>query len=104
MAIKSETIKSNKTPATIFIGCGGIGSDIVARVAKRCHVDEKENIKFVILDTNANDLSTIKKYGPGIVSIQTSSTQSVLDYLNNDEDAMANWFPNNAILYPIAIQ
>lgn len=100
MAIKSETIKSNKTPATIFIGCGGIGSDIVARVAKRCHVDEKENIKFVILDTNANDLSTIKKYGPGIVSIQTSSTQSVLDYLNNDEDAMANWFPNNAILYP----
>ena len=34
MAIKRETIKSNKTPATIFIGCGGIGSDIVSRVAR----------------------------------------------------------------------
>lgn len=100
MAIKRETIKSNKTPATIFIGCGGIGSDIVSRVAKRCHIEEKENTRFVILDTNANDLDTIKKLGPDIVSIQTSSTQSVLDYLNNDEDAMANWFPNNAILYP----
>lgn len=100
MAIKRETIKSNKTPATIFIGCGGIGSDIVSRVARKCHVEEKENIRFVILDTNANDLSTIKKLGPGIISIQTSSTQSVLDYLHNDNDAMENWFPNNAILYP----
>lgn len=100
MAIKRETIKSNKTPATIFIGCGGIGSDIVSRVARKCHVEEKENIRFVILDTNANDLSTIKKFGPGLISIQTSSTQSVLDYLHNDNDAMENWFPNNAILYP----
>ncbi len=100
MAIKRETIKSNKTPATIFIGCGGIGSDIVSRVARKCHDEEKENIRFVILDTNANDLSTIKKLGPGIISIQTSSTQSVLDYLHNDNDAMENWFPNNAILYP----
>jgi len=100
MAIKRETIKSNKTPATIFIGCGGIGSDIVSRVARKCHVEEKENIRFVILDTNANDLSTIKKLGPGLISIQTSSTQSVLDYLHNDNDAMENWFPNNAILYP----
>lgn len=100
MAIKHEVIKSNQTPATIFIGCGGIGSDIVSRVAKRCRPEEKETLRFVILDTNANDLETIRKLGPGIVSIQTSSTQSVLDYLKNDEDAMLNWFPNNAILYP----
>ena len=69
-------------------------------MARKCHVEEKENIRFVILDTNANDLSTINKLGPGIISIQTSSTQSVLDYLHNDNDAMENWFPNNAILYP----
>ena len=100
MAIMQEKVKSNQTPATIFIGCGGIGSEIVSRVARKCHVEEKENIRFVILDTNANDLSTIKKLGPGLISIQTSSTQSVLDYLHNDTDAMENWFPNNAILYP----
>lgn len=100
MAIKHEMVKGNVTPATIFIGCGGIGSDIVSRVARKCKPEEKENIRFVILDTNANDLDTIKRLGPGIVTIQTSSTQSVLDYLKNDEDAMSNWFPNNAILYP----
>ncbi len=51
------------------------------------------------MDTNANDLSCIKKSKAQIIPIQTSSTQSVLDYLKNDDDARQNWFPNNTTLY-----
>ena len=100
MVMKKENVKYNSTPATIFIGCGGIGSDIVARVAELCHGDEAERIRFVVLDTNANDLKKVVKGSAEITSIQTSSTQNILDSLKNDEDARRTWFPNNTTLYP----
>lgn len=100
MAIKKEKVASNKTPATLFVGLGGIGSEIVTRVAERCQAGETDNIRFVVLDTNANDLSVVNNSKAVITAIQTSSTQSVLDYLQNDDAARQDWFPNNAILYP----
>ena len=100
MAVKKERVNSNVTKETLFVGVGGIGSDIVRRVALRCKGSEADNIKFVAMDTNANDLKEIKKQAPNMVTIQTSSTQSVLDYLKKDDDARNNWFPNNTILYP----
>lgn len=99
MSVKKENIQCNVTKETLFVGVGGIGSDIVARVAERCRGTETDNIKFVAMDTNANDLKCIKNSKAQIVPIQTSSTQSVLDYLKNDEDARGNWFPNNTTLY-----
>ena len=95
-----EKLNINKTPATLFVGVGGIGSDIVTRVAERCQPGETKNIRFVVMDTNANDLRCVRNSKANIVPIQTSSTQSVLDYLKNDEDARKNWFPNNTTLYP----
>lgn len=95
-----EKLNTNKTPATLFVGVGGIGSEIVTRVAERCKGDETRNIRFVAMDTNANDLRGVKNSKANIVPIQTSSTQSVLDYLKNDNDARNNWFPNNTTLYP----
>ena len=98
--MSAEKLNTNRTPATLFVGVGGIGSDIVTRVAERCKGDETRNIRFVAMDTNANDLRGVKNSKANIVPIQTSSTQSVLDYLKNDNDARNNWFPNNTTLYP----
>ncbi len=99
MKIKTEKLGINSTPATLFVGVGGIGSDIVTRVAELCAPGEEINLRFVAMDTNANDLKCVKRSKANIVPIQTSSPQSVLDYLKNDEDARGCWFPNNTTLY-----
>lgn len=99
MKIKSEKLGINSTPATLFVGVGGIGSDIVTRVAEMCAPGEDANLRFVAMDTNANDLRGVKSSTANIIPIQTSSPQSVLDYLKNDEDARNCWFPNNTTLY-----
>lgn len=100
MAIKTEKLNVNQPPATLFVGVGGIGSEIVVRVAKRCKNGETKNVRFVAMDTNANDLRGVKGAKEGVVHIQTSSTQSVKDYLDKDDSARTKWFPNNTTLYP----
>lgn len=100
MSLKGEKLNINQTPATLFVGVGGIGSEIVVKVASRCKDGEAKNIRFVAMDTNANDLRDVKKAKEGIVHIQTSSTQSVKDYLDKDNAARTKWFPNNTTLYP----
>ena len=83
-----EKIQSNKVNAPIlFIGVGGIGSKIVKGVADRAINDDTSNIRFVVMDTDVNDLLTVNK-GAEIVAIQTSSTSSVESYLKNDTRMM----------------
>lgn len=96
---KTEDLKSNYVPETLFVGLGGIGSDIITRVALKCDAKEKENLRFVAMDTDANELSGVKNEKANIIPVQTSSTQSVLDYLNSDKSAMEDWFPVNTTLY-----
>lgn len=98
--MSKEKLNINRPPETLFIGLGGIGSEIVTRIAERCRPGEEENLRFVAMDTNANDLKCVRESKAHIVPIQTSSTQSVLDYLINDDDARTKWFPNNTTLYP----
>ena len=59
MAGKKEKLSCNVTKETLFIGVGGIGSKIVRRVAESCKGTETDNIKFVVMDTNANDLRAV---------------------------------------------
>ena len=93
-----EKVQSNKVNAPIlFIGVGGIGSKIVKGVADRAINDDTSNIRFVVMDTDVNDLLTVNK-GAEIVAIQTSSTSSVESYLKNDKDAKHNWFPENKMM------
>ena len=99
MSVKKENIQCNETMETLFVGVGGVGSSIVVKVAERCRGTEADNIRFVTMDTNANDIRKLKNSNATIVSIQTSSTQRVLDYLKNDEEARFKWFPNNTTLY-----
>lgn len=98
--MSKEKLNINRPPETLFIGLGGIGSEIVTRIAELCRPGEEENLRFVAMDTNANDLKCVRESRAHIVPIQTSSTQSVLDYLINDDDARTKWFPNNTTLYP----
>ncbi len=99
MSIKKERLSDNTTKETLFVGVGGIGSSIVTRIAEMCKGTEADNLRFVVMDTNANDLRVVKGSNAVITAVQTSSTQSVLDYLKKDDDARNNWFPNNTTLY-----
>ena len=95
-----ENVKANKVEApTLFIGVGGTGCNIVTRVAEMCRPGETENISFVCLDTNVNDLTSVAKSQAKIYHVQTSNTQTVGDYLAYDQDALKNWFPKNAVIY-----
>ena len=82
-----EKVQINQVDApTLFVGVGGTGCDIVKRVAEMCRPGETENINFVCLDTNVNDLTSIAKSKARIYYVQTSNTQTVGDYLSYDED------------------
>lgn len=95
---KKENLQPNRSNAPIlFIGEGGIGSKIVAGVARRAIKDDTSNIRFVIMDTDANDIKTVAG-GAEIIPIQTSSTRTVSNYLKNDANASQNWFPVNEML------
>lgn len=97
---KKELIKENIVEApTLFVGVGGTGSGIVTKVAEMCRPGEVENIKFVCLDTNVNDLTNVAKSKADIYFVQTSNTQTVGSYLDYDDDARKNWFPKNAVMY-----
>ena len=98
--MSKENIKANVVAApTLFIGAGGTGCRILKRMAEMCKPGETENISFVGQDTNVNDLAGLSNSSANIYHIQTSTTQTVGDYLNYDKDALLNWFPKNAVMY-----
>lgn len=100
METKMEQLKSNEVVApTLFVGVGGTGCKIIKKVADMCAPQEKENINFLCLDTNVNDLSSVANGKSKIYWVQTSNTQTVGSYLDYDEDARKKWFPKNAVMY-----
>ncbi len=100
MEAKTEKLKPNEVAApTLFVGVGGTGCKIVKKVADLCAPEEKENINFLCLDTNVNDLSDVANGKSKINWIQTSNTQTVGSYLDYDEEARKKWFPKNAVMY-----
>ncbi len=100
MTESKETLKTNEVSApTLFVGVGGTGCKIVKKVADLCAPAEKENINFLCMDTNVNDLSTVANGKSKIYWIQTSNTQTVGSYLDYDDEARKKWFPKNAVMY-----
>lgn len=95
----AERLKTVETTETLFVGVGGVGSDIVVKVAKMCKGNEVNNIRFVVLDTDANSLKAVEGNGAKITKVQTSSSQTVKEYLDKDDNARLYWFPNNSTLY-----
>lgn len=100
MAAIAEKLKANEVAApTLFVGVGGTGCKIVKKVADLCAPQEKENINFLCLDTNVNDLSNVANGKSKIYWVQTSNTQTVGSYLDYDDEARKKWFPKNAVMY-----
>ncbi|MBQ8894768.1 MAG: hypothetical protein IJ043_10235 [Clostridia bacterium] len=94
---KHEKTRGNKVAASLYVGVGGIGSKIIREVCDLAKNDDLTKARFVILDTDVNDLSKSED-GINITSIQTSSPRTIRDYLLQDEDARNEWFPNNMII------
>lgn len=82
---------------TLLIGLGGTGCKIVERVSRQVRPEQRANIAFAVFDTDINDLRGIQERNPHIYTIQTSTKQTVGDYLNQDMHARDTWFPVNAI-------
>ena len=80
---------------TLLVGIGGRGSDIVLRVAEKASNEQRKRISFVVLDTDVNDLESVKRKNPNVVTIQTSTNATVGEYLNLDTFAKEEWFPVN---------
>lgn len=100
MAVNTEKLKPNEVVApTLFVGVGGTGCKIIKKVADLCDPKEKENINFLCLDTNVNDLSNVANGKSKIYWVQTSNTQTVGSYLDYDDEARKKWFPKNAVMY-----
>lgn len=95
--MEKEKLQSNKIVPTLFVGVGGIGGRIIKGVADLCKNDDKNNMRFVVLDTDTNDISRLNSETP-ITAVQTSSTRKIKEYLSYDKEAKDNWFPNNRIL------
>lgn len=83
---------------TLLIGLGGTGCKIIERVSKMVTGEQRSSIAFAVFDTDINDLRGIQQRNPFIKTIQTSTKQTVGEYLNKDVHARDSWFPVNAIL------
>lgn len=82
---------------TLFVGLGGTGSKLVAKLEER-NRNSGENISYVVFDTDANELRALKKKGFTGHIIQTSANMTVGEYLDEDKKAAKEWFPVNKIL------
>ena len=48
---------------TLIVGLGGAGTKIVSRVTKLVSEEQRKNISFVVIDTDANELiSEVREY------------------------------------------
>jgi len=83
---------------TLLVGLGGTGSKIVQRVSRMVTNEQRGNIAFAVFDTDVNELRVIEERDPFIKTVQTSTKQTVGEYLNKDTHARDTWFPVNAIL------
>ena len=83
---------------TLLIGLGGTGCKIVEKVSNIVTGEQRKNIAFAVFDTDINELRGIRERNPFIKTIQTSTKQTVGEYLNKDTHARDTWFPVNAIL------
>lgn len=86
---------------TLILGLGGTGSKIVEKVAQKVRESENgqsDRIAFVVFDTDINDLGRIRQESPEIYTVQTSTRNTVGEYLGINTNARDNWFPVNEMM------
>lgn len=85
---------------TLILGAGGVGSELVLRVARMISTEQMKNIRLAILDTDANDINKIRNSGLPVKAIQISSDSTVGEALELDKCARNVWFPVHPLLLP----
>ena len=88
-----------KLPLTLFVGLGGTGCDIIRRISEMTNSDQRQFIRFVAFDTDANELRELRLAVSGLFSVQTSQRMTVGQALDTNPVAMNEWFPKNPQLY-----
>lgn len=88
-----------KLPLTLFVGLGGTGCDIIRRISEMTNSDQRQFIRFVAFDTDANELRELRHAVSGLFSVQTSQRMTVGQALDTNPVAMNEWFPKNPQLY-----
>lgn len=83
---------------TLIVGLGGAGTKIVSRVTKLVSEEQRKNISFVVIDTDANELNSVVREYPSAKAIQISDRMQVGEYLWSNPYARDVWFPVNNIL------
>ena len=78
---------------TLIVGIGGIGGNVVQRLADRIKRENLDNVELVIMDTDVNDLRTTKEKYPDIYTVQTSPKGTVGKALDSNHHARDKWFP-----------
>ncbi len=91
-------------PKTLIIGLGGTGSDIVVNVYKRFYAHESNNdnrklVKFLVLDTDQNEIERRREIIGSSNVIQTSSDEqlTISNFLAQIENRSGKpqWFPDH---------
>ena len=83
---------------TLLVGLGGTGCKVIAKVSALITEEQREKIALAAFDTDINELRAIQRENPFIKIVQTSTKQTVGEYLKHDQHARDTWFPVNAIL------
>lgn len=81
--------------ATLIVGLGGMGSRVVRKIADRAESEGLNDVEFVVMDTDVNDLRTIREANPRIYTVQTSPNGTVGAALDQNDFARKLWFPIN---------
>ena len=92
---KKNKAKKTKLPLTLIIGLGGTGCDIISRVNRLASPEQKDFIRFVFFDTDANELRARKEEFPSAFTVQTSRRMTVGQALRNDSESREYSFPIN---------
>ena len=80
---------------TLIVGIGGIGGNVVTRLASRIEREGVDNVELVVMDTDVNDLRRIREDFPRIYTVQTSPKGTVGKALDHNKYARECWFPLN---------
>lgn len=91
----SERTTKVKLPPTLIIGLGGTGCDIVSKVDHLSNEKQREYIRVVYFDTDANELRIRKEESPHVFTVQTSRRMTVGQALRTDREARENSFPTS---------
>ena len=83
------------TAPTLIVGVGGIGGRIVGRIASRIEREHVRDVELVVMDTDVNDLKSLRAAHPSIYIVQTSPQGTVGKALDHNKAAREKWFPLN---------